>query len=258
MKNILVILIVCGVFPSYIKNKKDVDQVSEAQIVANKVEISNTNTSSIESRNDFNPITVECSQGTDQNVADNVINVTTPSKIKEKPIKLERAKSVSYNIDKNVIDDINNNLRSYIIDHEGLRLTPYECLGSLNKKKKSKFYTIGYGHVIKSGESHLYKGISKQQAEKLLFEDLVISYTELLKLKGTEKLSRNERIALAHFIYALGIGNFMKSTIYKHIRNNNIDKIKKEHFLMWCRIDGKKNSNLLKMREFEYNLFIAE
>ena len=89
-----------------------------------------------------------------------------------------------------------------------------------------------------------------------LTNDLLISYNELNKLEGVDKLTLNQKLAASHFIFALGIGSFTKSTIYKHIRKGNIDKIKEHHFTAWCRINGKKNKNLIKMRKFEYNLWL--
>lgn len=174
----------------------------------------------------------------------------TKSNIKSKTV-IKSNNTVS----KSIIKVLNINLRQYIIDHEGLMLQPYECLSSKGKKKR-KFYTIGYGHVIKSNESYLYKGITKDKAESILTKDLLISYEELCKLKGVDNLTLNQKLATSHFIFALGIGSFTKSTIYKHICNGDIDKVKEKHFTEWCRINGKKNKNLLKMRKFEYNLWL--
>jgi GH24 family phage-related lysozyme (muramidase) len=137
----------------------------------------------------------------------------------------------------------------FIKEHEGFAngLQYYDAAG--NK-------TVGYGHKIKPGEV-FPEQISKQEAENLLRKDFdkAIWYVEKnTNLKGYKK------IAIAHFVYARGIGNFLKSNIRKKIiLNEPID----EEMMKWIyykSTDGilVESNYIKKIRLWELNMYKRE
>ena len=128
--------------------------------------------------------------------------------------------------------------------HEGFRAGPYFCMAGVK--------TIGYGHVIKKGE-HFDLPMSKETADSLLRADLnaAINY-----VKRTTDLEHTQLLAIGHFVYALGSGNFNKSTLKKRIvADQPIDK----EIVKWVHIRTKKgfvkSKYLHASRVMELNLY---
>ena len=114
--------------------------------------------------------------------------------------------------------------------------------------------TIGYGHVIKPHEEFGEK-ISKHQADLLLRKDF--NKCVALAEKHSENLSYNRLLAVAHFIYAKGIGRYLRSGLKKKIDNNEDPETE---FLKWCKYhtqDGKivNSKYSLKIRKWEISMF---
>lgn len=145
-----------------------------------------------------------------------------------------------YEENKKMYDEVINSLKL----NEGLVLYPYLC--------PSNHLTIGYGHLIKRGE--YYTRITKKEAENLLKTD----FDKRLNLVDTS-LPYNKRLALAHFIYNLGIGNYLRSKLHKKVQAKEpIDK----EIIKWCyyRKNGKfvRSNWLLQSRKFELKLYNYE
>ena len=134
----------------------------------------------------------------------------------------------------------------YIKEHEGFNKGyAYTC--------SAGYTTIGHGHIVKKGEVFLYQ-ITPEQADDLLRKDfnkaieLCEKYTDL---KGTKKL------AIAHFIFAKGIGNFLRSNLKKCIEER---KPIKNEILKWCvyyKPDGTKvkSEYSYKIRMWELEMY---
>ena len=134
----------------------------------------------------------------------------------------------------------------FIKEHEGFNKGySYNC--------PAGHRTIGYGHIVKKGEVFPYR-ISQEEAEELLRKDfnaaiqLCEKYTDLT---GTKKL------AIAHFIYAKGIGNFLRSGLKRSIEN---DKPIEKEILKWCvfyKPDGTKvrSKYSYKIRQWELEMY---
>jgi lysozyme len=134
-------------------------------------------------------------------------------------------------------------LRNKIKQEEGLRLTSYLC--------PSKVWTIGWGHTLTAKPGMT---ITKEQAESLLskdiarFEDAVNSYVKV-------PLNQNQFDALVSFVYNVGAGNFLQSTLLKVLNQKNYDQASKE-FLRWNKgSGGKVLSGLVTRRANESKLF---
>jgi GH24 family phage-related lysozyme (muramidase) len=137
----------------------------------------------------------------------------------------------------------------FIKKHEGYAngLPYYDASG--NK-------TIGFGHKIKVGELFPER-ISLLDAENLLKKDfdIAIASTEkLTNLKGYKK------IAIAHFIYARGIGNFMKSNLRKKIILNQPidDELMRWVFYKSVKGDLVESDYIKKIRRWEVNMYNRE
>jgi len=139
----------------------------------------------------------------------------------------------------------NESLYNQMIEHikisEGKMLKRYKCPAGQP--------TIGYGHLILPGE--YFSTITEEQADSLLRIDFNS------RLENVDKtLSYNKRLAIAHFIYNLGIGAYNKSKLKKAIDNKEpIDNL----IVRYChyRVNGDyiKSTHLLKSRLFELKLF---
>ncbi len=116
--------------------------------------------------------------------------------------------------------------------------------------------TIGYGHVIKPGE-HFSDRITKKQADILLrkdFDKAVRAAERETNVKGYKK------IVVAHFIYAKGIGNFLKSTFRKKVLEN---KPVDEELKKWCYYRNNKgipvrSEYIYKIRLWEIEMYNRE
>lgn len=102
--------------------------------------------------------------------------------------------------------------------------------------------TIGFGHVIKSGE-HFPEKINFRTGYQLLLSDFngCLALSEELKYTGVQ------RVAVAHAIYCLGLQTVKK------INNFEASILKYNHYT--CNGVSKTSVNLDFQREFEYNLF---
>ncbi len=116
--------------------------------------------------------------------------------------------------------------------------------------------TIGYGHRIKNGEVFPEK-ISQKEAENILRKDFdkAVWYAE--KETNTEGY---KKIVIAHFIYAKGIGNFLRSTFKKKVfSGESID----EELKKWCYYRGTngepvRSEYIYKIRLWEIEMYNRE
>jgi lysozyme len=138
-----------------------------------------------------------------------------------------------------------NTYGTEIIKHfEGFSHTPYLC--------PAGYLTIGYGHLIKTGES--FSEISKQEAESLLQKDLAVSENAVKKLIAAP-LNENQFSSLVSFTFNLGSGALQASTLRAKINRGDFN-IENE-FLKWVFANGKKLKGLIKRRNLEAQLFFT-
>ncbi|PKQ78095.1 glycoside hydrolase family protein [Aeromonas sobria] len=72
------------------------------------------------------------------------------------------------------------------------------------------FWTIGYGHLIKKGESFL-KGITPKEADNLLLQDIAIAELQIKQLiKEPASHSAVIQMLLIEMVFQLGITKAMK------------------------------------------------
>ena len=127
---------------------------------------------------------------------------------------------------------------------EGFMSNKYYCPGGV--------LTIGYGHAIKDGE-FFYEPMTEIEAERLLRQDLDSAIAYVQKVTNLEHV---QLLAMGHFVFNIGSGNFYRSTLRQLIiADEPID----EEIIKWIHIKtnkGKIKSDwLLQSRKLELELF---
>ena len=135
-----------------------------------------------------------------------------------------------------------------IKEYEGFTLKPVYDYGQ---------YSVGYGSACKKDEYP--NGITKDQADKLLREELLEVQTHLDKFvaKYSLSLSQQQYDALASFTYNLG-PNWMNNT--STFRDAVVNGAKGNDFIfamtMWCNAGGSIVPGLAQRRLSEANLYL--
>lgn len=128
---------------------------------------------------------------------------------------------------------------------EGCKLKAYLCPAGKP--------TIGYGHTY---GVKLERVISKAEAEVLLdhdYQDALNGVEELIKVPLTE----NQLGALASFVFNLGRGKLLGSTLRKKLNQGDY-KGAAEEFDKWVFAGGVKLNGLIARRAAERALFESE
>lgn len=138
--------------------------------------------------------------------------------------------------------NINNTTIKGICSFEGCKLQAYKCPAGV--------WTIGYGHTkgVKQGQR-----ISKEQAIEYLKQDLSPIVLQLNKLDVCK--TQGQFTALVDFIFNLGLNAFLKSTLYKYIKQGKSDDLICSQFMKWVYAGGKKLTGLVKRRQWECNMW---
>lgn len=133
-----------------------------------------------------------------------------------------------------------------IKESEGLRLSTY--LDAVGKP------TIGYGHLIRPGET--FKGpISQQQAEALLRKDLYDTEQGIAKAVRVP-ITQGQFDALASFVFNLGAGRLRSSTLLRKLNAGDYAGAA-DQFLLWDKAGGKPLKGLTRRRQAERKLFLS-
>lgn len=131
--------------------------------------------------------------------------------------------------------------------YEGFCPTTYLCpAGKL---------TIGYGHVIVSGENFPVGGISRENAGIKLKQDVIAVEKTLGSLVITQLL-QNQFDALVSFVYNVGSKAFEKSTLLR-LLNENKPELAAEQFSKWIFAGGVVQKGLIRRRSAEKLMFLG-
>ena len=135
-----------------------------------------------------------------------------------------------------------------IKEFEGYERFPYSCpAGKL---------TIGYGHVIRPGETFPVKGLTESEATELLCKDLESFEARVLDLV-TVPITQGQMDALCSFAYNLGAEKLKKSTLLRML-NNGFYAQAADQFGLWVNANGQKLPGLVKRRAAEKALFLGD
>ena len=127
---------------------------------------------------------------------------------------------------------------------EGFRAEAYQCPGGV--------WTIGYGHTkgVKKGQR-----ITEGDASRLLVKDVEYFEQFLAKEPYEEELTQGQWDALTDFLFNLGPGNFLSSTLRKKLLRDIDDSTIPDEFRRWNKSKGKVLPGLVKRREWEAQMF---
>jgi len=114
--------------------------------------------------------------------------------------------------------------------------------------------TVGYGHLLKQGES-FPNGVTEAQATDLLRAD-VSSAENAVSSLVTVPLTQGQFDALVDFTYNLGAGNLKSSTLLKLLNAGNYQGAADE-FPKWNKAGGKVLPGLTIRRQAERSLFLG-
>ena len=140
--------------------------------------------------------------------------------------------------------EINAKGLAIIKESEGLSLVPYFCPGNV--------LSIGFGNTTHAAE---YDMITEQQAEEFLKEDLEMVQQHLAIVLQHVPLTDNQWSALVSFVFNIGIGNFIQSTLKRKLKEGDYQGAADE-FGRWVYAKGKKLNGLIIRRAKERSLFL--
>ena len=132
---------------------------------------------------------------------------------------------------------------------EGLFLKAYKCPAGVP--------TIGYGSTMWNDGKKVEMGqvITLEDAEKLLMWEVMSKTKALPKMN----LTQNQHDSIISFCYNLGVGAFLKSTLYKKININPNDPSIRDEFMKWtkARVKGVLTElpGLVRRRKAEADLY---
>jgi len=132
-----------------------------------------------------------------------------------------------------------------IKEFEQLRLEVYKDSGDKD--------TIGWGHLVKSGEE--FETITETEADTILTQDLKIAENAVNDLV-TVPLSQWQYDSLVSFTFNVGRGNLLTSTILIYL-NKGLYALATKEFERWVYAGGNKMAGLMARRRCEKIIFRA-
>ncbi|GIM30246.1 hypothetical protein CPJCM30710_29120 [Clostridium polyendosporum] len=143
---------------------------------------------------------------------------------------------------------VSDNLVNFIAQYEWFSSKPYSGFGEQHA-------TIGYGHVIRSGEN-FSNGITRQKGKELLKEDLQRTVNEVNRLVSGVHLTQQQFDALVSFAFNCGSGGLSSSTLLKDVKSGNITSNKiKGDFQAWSYSNKTRLLGLWRRRTDEWQIF---
>jgi lysozyme len=115
--------------------------------------------------------------------------------------------------------------------------------------------TIGWGHLVRKGETFPRDGLTQEAADELLTRDLVPAWRAVLRLCPVP-LSGGQRAALASFTFNLGAGTLQASTLRQLILRGELAGVPAE-MRRYCHAGGRVVRGLARRRAAEAALFAS-
>ena len=140
---------------------------------------------------------------------------------------------------------IRGDLIAAVKGFEGLRLDAYICAGGR--------WTIGYGHTkgVQEGDT-----CTKEEATAFLLQDLADAAA---LVDGIDfEFNANQRDALTDFVFNLGIGNLLRSTLLRKIKAGASESEIRQEFRRWVYAGGEVQRGLVRRREWEENMYFCK
>jgi lysozyme len=138
------------------------------------------------------------------------------------------------------------------INNAGLDLIKsFEGFKSCKYRDPIGLPTIGYGHLIKPGDS--FNCISRGEATNLLRSD-TRSAESCVRSRVKVPLSSNQFSALTSFAYNVGCGAFSSSTLLRELNNGRYGAVCGQ-LKQWVKAGGTTLPGLVRRRDAECQLF---
>lgn len=135
-------------------------------------------------------------------------------------------------------------LEPLVQSSEGLRLAAYQDTAGI--------WTIGYGHTGHGVGSGLVW--SAEQAVVALQQDLSAAYSQLVQVETSiPSVSSARQAAITDFVYNLGIGTYLHSTLKLAVQAGDWIRVK-EQLALWVHSGGKTLQGLVTRRNKEIQL----
>lgn len=136
-------------------------------------------------------------------------------------------------------------LQAIVMASEGCRLDQY--------LDASGFPTIGWGHKVLPSDG-IGQTISQETADRLLAQDLAVHYNQLLMaVPDIAQLDPGKQAALTDFVYNLGIGTLLHSSLPTLVANRDWAAVK-TNLAEWVHASGKVLPGLVIRRQKEIQL----
>ena len=134
------------------------------------------------------------------------------------------------------------------ITAEGLRLIMwFEGFSAVPYRDAGGLLTIGYGHLIREGET--FHHISEADAQDLLRNDVQQAIRTVLRLTHVP-LSDGQLDALISFTFNLGAGAYQRSSLRRKVNREEHGAVPQE-FAKWIYVNGLKYNGLIRRRQAE-------
>jgi lysozyme len=120
--------------------------------------------------------------------------------------------------------------------------------------------TIGWGHLIRPGETYPPEGISAERAEAILQGDIQLAVEGVRRCFPEDELARHEADALVSFAFNLGETRLRESTLRRLLREGNRIGAAREFRRWQYETKGDKlvaNVGLLRRRIAEELMFLG-
>lgn len=123
-------------------------------------------------------------------------------------------------------------------EFEGYRGVAYKCAAGV--------YTIGWGHTkrVKAGQT-----CTEAMAAEWLREDLSTAERACNNIKELDTQGKFD--ACVDFIFNLGLGSFLSSTLYRKIKAKAATAEVQAEFRRWVYAKGVRLDGLVRRREWE-------
>ncbi len=116
--------------------------------------------------------------------------------------------------------------------------------------------TIGYGHLLRAGETEMFKrGITEPVAQALLIKDVLHAEQAVLRLI-TVPLTNGQFDALVSFTFNLGSSALQRSTLRRKVNREEHADVPAE-LTKWVWAGGKKLKGLIRRRRSEENCYLS-
>lgn len=146
----------------------------------------------------------------------------------------------------------------WLKDIEKLALQPYDDQTGRRITSWCEGATIGFGHLISTGEwNHFKFGISREEADDLLQADL--APFERAVRSTNRNFSSHQYDAAVVFAFNIGLNAFLTSTAFKMLKNpdyhSSTYRNLEEAWKAYNKSQKKLNKGLVNRRSAEWDMF---